>query len=41
MGDCPMGGGKPISREEARRTLAEGAEPCPCCSPENLLGMTS
>ncbi|WP_331722647.1 DUF6233 domain-containing protein [Streptomyces sp. NBC_00122] len=41
VGDCSMGGGKPISREEARRTLAEGVEPCPYCSPENLLGMTS
>ncbi|MGW0365901.1 DUF6233 domain-containing protein [Streptomyces sp. NPDC002990] len=35
------GGGKPISRAEARRTLAEGVEPCPYCSPENPLGMTS
>ncbi|MFI5987334.1 DUF6233 domain-containing protein [Streptomyces sp. NPDC051555] len=41
VGDCAMGGGKPIGREAARRTLAEGIDPCPYCSPENLLGMTS
>ncbi|MFF4433882.1 DUF6233 domain-containing protein [Streptomyces sp. NPDC001513] len=40
VGDCAMSGGKPLSREEARRMLAEGVEPCPCCSPENALGMT-
>ncbi|MFD3550464.1 DUF6233 domain-containing protein [Streptomyces sp. NPDC058655] len=41
VGNCSMGGGKPISREEARQTLAGGVEPCPYCSPENPLGMTS
>ncbi|MFJ7209900.1 DUF6233 domain-containing protein [Streptomyces sp. NPDC098789] len=41
IGDCAMGRGKPISREEARRTLTEGIDPWPYCSPENLLGMTS
>ncbi|MFE3556975.1 DUF6233 domain-containing protein [Streptomyces sp. NPDC059193] len=40
VGDCAMSGGKPLGREEARRMLAEGVEPCPYCSPENALGMT-
>lgn len=40
VGDCAMSGGKPLGREEARRILAEGVEPCPYCSPENALGMT-
>ncbi|MFC8957384.1 DUF6233 domain-containing protein [Streptomyces sp. NPDC057101] len=40
VGNFTLGGGKPISREEARRTLAKGVEPCPYCSPENRLGMT-
>ncbi|MGP3691018.1 DUF6233 domain-containing protein [Streptomyces sp. IBSNAI002] len=38
-GDCSMGDGKPVGREEARRLLAAGIAPCPFCSPENLLGM--
>ncbi|QEV43691.1 hypothetical protein CP980_00025 [Streptomyces vinaceus] len=33
--------GKAISRDEARRLITEGVEPCPFCSPENALGMTS
>ncbi|MFD3939899.1 DUF6233 domain-containing protein [Streptomyces sp. NPDC058611] len=41
VGDCAMSGGKPLGCEEARRMLAEGIEPCPYCSPENPLGMTS
>ncbi|MFD6915986.1 DUF6233 domain-containing protein [Streptomyces virginiae] len=40
VGDCAMSGGKPLGREEARRVLAGGIEPCPYCSPENALGMT-
>ncbi|MGW6861399.1 DUF6233 domain-containing protein [Streptomyces xanthophaeus] len=40
VGDCAMSGGKALGREEARRMLAEGVEPCPFCSPENALGMT-
>ncbi|MDD9383116.1 DUF6233 domain-containing protein [Streptomyces sp. ZAF1911] len=40
VGDCTMGGGKAISRDEARRLITEGVEPCPFCSPENALGMT-
>ncbi|MFD3549185.1 DUF6233 domain-containing protein [Streptomyces sp. NPDC058655] len=40
VGDCAMSGGKPLGREEARRMLAEGVEPCPYCNPENPLGMT-
>lgn len=40
VGACTMGDGKPISREEARRMLTDGIEPCPYCSPENPLGMT-
>ncbi|WP_405675997.1 DUF6233 domain-containing protein [Streptomyces xanthophaeus] len=31
---------KALGREEARRMLAQGVEPCPFCSPENALGMT-
>ncbi|WP_443080671.1 DUF6233 domain-containing protein [Streptomyces sp. PTD5-9] len=38
-GDCPMDDGRPVSRDEARRALAEGIEPCPYCSPENTLSM--
>nr|WSX48081.1 DUF6233 domain-containing protein [Streptomyces sp. NBC_00974] len=40
IGDCSMGDGRAITREEARRLLAEGVGPCPFCSPENALGMT-
>lgn len=40
-GDCTMDDyGKGINRDEARRLIAEGVEPCPFCSPENALGMT-
>ncbi|MFI5985155.1 DUF6233 domain-containing protein [Streptomyces sp. NPDC051555] len=38
-GDCTMGVGKPLDREEVRRMLAEGVEPCPYCGPDTLLGM--
>ena len=38
--DCSMGDGRPVSRDQARRALAEGIEPCPYCNPENTLGMT-
>ncbi|MFD9523382.1 DUF6233 domain-containing protein [Streptomyces sp. NPDC059979] len=40
VGDCAMSGGKPLGREEARRMLAQGVEPCPYCNPEHALGMT-
>ncbi|MFF1414056.1 DUF6233 domain-containing protein [Streptomyces sp. NPDC058289] len=40
VGECAMGEGRAISRDEARRLLAEGVEACPFCSPENALGMT-
>ncbi|MFD4921697.1 DUF6233 domain-containing protein [Streptomyces goshikiensis] len=40
VGDCTMDDGKAISRDEARRLITEGVEPCPFCSPENALGMT-
>ncbi|MFJ6722250.1 DUF6233 domain-containing protein [Streptomyces sp. NPDC091259] len=31
----------PIDRDQARRMLADGAEPCPYCSPDTALGMTT
>ncbi|MFD5548737.1 DUF6233 domain-containing protein [Streptomyces goshikiensis] len=40
VGDCTMDDGKAISRDEARRLITEGVEPCPFCSLENALGMT-
>lgn len=41
VGHCTMDDyGKAISRDEARRLITEGVEPCPFCSPENALGMT-
>ncbi|GLV88453.1 hypothetical protein Slala03_81420 [Streptomyces lavendulae subsp. lavendulae] len=41
VGDCTMDDyGRGISRDEARRLITEGVEPCPYCSPENALGMT-
>ncbi|WP_327310037.1 DUF6233 domain-containing protein (plasmid) [Streptomyces sp. NBC_01298] len=39
VGACTMGEGRAVSRDEARRLIAEGVEPCPFCSPENSLGM--
>ncbi|MFD3717021.1 DUF6233 domain-containing protein [Streptomyces sp. NPDC058674] len=39
-GDCSMGRGKPTDAEQVRRMLAEGIEPCPYCSPDNMLGVT-
>ncbi|WP_431047232.1 DUF6233 domain-containing protein [Streptomyces sp. P1-3] len=38
-GDCPMGSGKSISRDQARRALTEGVEPCPFCRPDTELGI--
>ncbi|MFJ6722243.1 DUF6233 domain-containing protein [Streptomyces sp. NPDC091259] len=39
VGICGMGKGKPINRDQARRMLAEGVDPCPYCSPDTSLGM--
>ncbi|MDX3535685.1 DUF6233 domain-containing protein [Streptomyces sp. MB09-01] len=33
VGDCAMSGGRRLGREEARRMLAAGVEPCPCSAP--------
>lgn len=38
-GDCTMGKGRPCSRDEARRLLAEGTDPCPYCRPDVDLGV--
>ncbi|THA47107.1 DUF6233 domain-containing protein [Streptomyces sp. A1136] len=39
VGICGMGKGKPINRDQARRMLADGVDPCPYCSPDASLGM--
>ncbi|MEU6895904.1 DUF6233 domain-containing protein [Streptomyces sp. NPDC046557] len=39
LGACGMGKGKPIDRDQARRMLADGVEPCPYCGPDTALGM--
>lgn len=38
-GDCAMGKGRACSRDEARRLLAEGVDPCPYCRPDAGLGV--
>lgn len=38
-GDCTMGKGRPCTREEARRLLADGVESCPYCRPDTALGV--
>ncbi|WP_406368161.1 DUF6233 domain-containing protein [Streptomyces sp. NBC_01546] len=39
VGDCIMGNGKPIDRDQARRMLADNVEACPYCNPDNALGL--
>ncbi|MFD3549628.1 DUF6233 domain-containing protein [Streptomyces sp. NPDC058655] len=34
--DCSMGRGKAADAEQVRRMLAQGIEPCPYCSPDNM-----
>ncbi|MFF2184561.1 DUF6233 domain-containing protein [Streptomyces sp. NPDC058155] len=38
-GDCRMGGGRPITREQALQALTGDAEPCPYCRPDTELGV--
>ena len=38
-GHCSMSKGRPCTREDALRLLADGVDPCPYCRPEVELGM--
>ncbi|MFD9871736.1 DUF6233 domain-containing protein [Streptomyces niveus] len=38
-GDCRMGGGRPITRDQALQALTADAEPCPYCRPDTELGV--